>query len=176
MIPSVTQILGLFQDWSAIPETRLKEAQERGTAVHSICAAKLQGLWVPSIPEHLAGYVESFEQWVGCLNGIILVEERLTHALGFTGQPDLVAVIKGDWHSSVIDFKTPLTQNPIWRAQLSAYFRLVNDVAEIPARRCLSVRLKKDGKAPAVDEYEFNQRDFAAFVQALNAYTYFMKG
>lgn len=173
MTPSVTQILGLFQDFSRVPPDRLREAQERGTAVHAICAARLQGLWVPSIPDHLQGYIESFEQWVPFVEQIFMVEQRLHHPLGYTGQMDLLACIRGDRSPAVIDFKTPLTSNPIWRAQLSAYYRLVADTTEYKPSRTLSVRLKKDGKPPAIDAYDFNPRDFAAFIQALNAYKYF---
>ncbi len=175
--PSVTQVLSLYQDWSNIPFTVLDNAAERGTRVHQICAALVQDLWVPEIPDECRGYIESFKLWMPYIQETLLVEaELIDEDLGFCGHPDWVGKIKGDADYTVLDWKTPLAKGRLWGAQLAAYRHLALKYGGRSTMRIASLRLKKDGSAPILDEYKIDPRDMKAFQSALNAYRYFKEG
>ena len=172
-LPSVTQVLGLYQDFSGIRPDVLARAAERGTAVHRICSALVQGLWVPSIPEECRGYIESFRLWMPYIEETVLVEKELVDKkLGYRGRPDWIGRIRGDKTLTVLDWKTPLAKGRLWQAQLAAYGHLA-EVNLGPIGRIASLRLKPDGKKPILDDYRRDPHDMAAFVSALNAYRYF---
>ncbi|MBW1713854.1 MAG: hypothetical protein JRJ59_11970 [Deltaproteobacteria bacterium] len=173
-LPSVTQVLSPFADFSGVRPEVLDNAARRGRQVHAICSAIVQGLWVPEIPEDCAGYVESFRRWLPVVEKVIFCEKRLAdEALGFKGKPDLGVVIKGDKMISIPDLKTPAVKSPLWKAQLAAYKHLVEHNGYGPVGRVFSLRLKKDGGRPILDEYFGSPQDFAAFLSALNAYRCF---
>lgn len=172
--PSVTQVLGLYQDFTAISGDVLAHAAERGTLVHRICAAMVQGLWVPEIPDECQGYIDSFRKWMPYIEETVLVEPALVHkALGYRGRPDWVGRIKGDKALTIVDWKTPLAKGRLWRAQLSAYWHLAGCNIDRVVSRIASLRLKPDGSRPILDDYILDPNDIAAFVSALNAYRYF---
>jgi hypothetical protein len=177
--PSVTQVLGLYQDFSKIPPERLELACERGKDVHAYCAAYAKGFWSP-IPESGPGYCQSFREWFDeYVKEVYLVEKRITDkTLGFTGQLDLVARLKHDMWTTTIDYKTPLALQPVWAAQLSAYNHLVKIELSKPQwpSRCGSLRLDPKGKSAKFKEYSDSRRDFMAFQNALYAYKYFIGG
>jgi hypothetical protein len=171
--PSVTAILAPWTDYSTIPPNVLQAASERGTAVHKICALKIQGLW-HSVPPELAGYVKSFDDWARVVSDVILVEPEMEDAaLGYCGHPDLLVRIKGDSGLSLVDLKTPAACMPTWRPQLAAYRGLAR-INGYEISRVFSLRLAKDGGRAKVDEYTGTVgQDMAGFLSALNAYRYF---
>ena len=172
-LPTVTQVLKPWADFSMVRPEVLAMAAERGTDAHRICAAILRGLWVPSIPEDCRGFVLSFRSWLPFVQDIHLVEgELIDPALGFAGHPDMIVTLKGDSRPAVIDLKTPATKCRLWRAQLAAYKHLaiVNDWH---VNRVASLRLKRDGSRPIFDEYTDSAQDMAAFTAALNAHRWF---
>jgi hypothetical protein len=166
--PSVTEVLSKYQDFSSVPEDRLAFACERGTAVHKWCAAYARGLWIP-VPETGPGYCKSFQQWFDeYVEQVIFVErEMICNIYGFMGHPDLGCIMKGDNDISVVDLKTPIAVQQIWRAQLAAYLHLSK------TRRAFSLRLRPDGSKPLLNEYTDTKRDFQAFLAALTAHKYF---
>jgi hypothetical protein len=172
-LPSVTQVLSPWADFAGVPPAVLANAARRGSRVHAICSAHLQGLWIPEIPEDCRGYVDSFLSWAPMIEEVVLVEAELADPdLGFCGHPDLVALLKGDHILSIIDWKTPLNKGRLWRAQMAAYRHLARK-AGIPAERVMTVRLRKEGGRPLVDEYTELAPDLAAFCSALNAFRFF---
>lgn len=176
-LPSVTQVLAPFVDYSRIPEHVLTRASERGSRVHAICAARLAGLWHPPITPDVAGYVESFQRWADlAVESVTMVEPEMEDpVLGYCGHMDAILRIKGDDGESVADLKTPATAMRTWRAQLAAYRNLA-EVNGHKISRVFSLRLDKAGGRAKVDEYTgTTQADFAAFLSALNAWRY-LKG
>ena len=174
--PSVTQVLAPFTDFSMIPPDVLQAAADRGSKVHAICAGIALGEWVPKPPPELSGYISSFRQWFKYVDKVWLVEEELVdRAYGFKGHPDLAVSLIGDEDFiRVLDLKTPATKTPTWAAQIAAYNHLVGGAfpgKEI--RRSGTLRLRKDGRPPVLDEYQDSARDFQAFVSALTAWKYF---
>jgi hypothetical protein len=173
-LPSVTAILAPFVDYSRVPAHTLAQAIERGTAVHGLCSARIQGLWHAPVAEGLSGYVKSFDDWARVVSGVVLVEEELVDpVLGYCGHPDLILRIKGDAGMSLVDLKTPAACMPTWRPQLAAYRHLAESNGH-EISRVFSLRLAKDGGRAKVDEYTGTVRaDFAGFVSALNCWKFF---
>lgn len=174
MLPHVTQVLGVFSDFSAVPASRLAAAAERGSRVHAVCASILTGLWVPAIDPEWAGYIESFKKWLPYVVDVVAVECRLVDdSIGYEGTPDVICRILGDEALTVVDLKTPVTKNKLWAAQCAAYRRLSEANGYAPIKRVGTLRLKPNGGQPVFDEYQHSERDFAAFLSALNAYRWF---
>ena len=171
---SVTTVLKAYQDFSAIPVDILQAAALRGSAVHAACAAYTQGLFVPPMPEEYRGYYQSFKGWFDqYIDHPIFVEKRLEDTkFRFTGIVDLVAVMIDRRHV-VVDYKTPVTQSPWWAGQIAAYRHLVKLVIPDVEFACYSLMLRGNGRPARAVEYQRSDRDFAAFLSALNAYRYF---
>lgn len=173
MLPSVTQVLQPWADFSMVPADVLEIAANRGTDVHRICAALSLGLWPGDIPDDCAGYVESFRAWLPFVSKVILVECHLEdRALGYCGHPDIIAIMRGDTEPAIVDLKTPASKSRLWRVQLAAYLNL-GRVNGHPINRVFSLRLRRDGARPIVDEYRDSALDFKAFLNALSAWRYF---
>ncbi len=175
-LPSVTQVLSPFSDFSGVRPEVLEHAAARGTKVHAVCAAYAQGLWVPKLDPEVQPYFDSFRRWFDAMvdgeaNGVEL--EVISKAHGYVGHLDLAVSIRGDEGVSIIDIKTPATKNRLWSAQLAAYRVAYEEHWGRAAIRVASLRLKKDGSRAIFDEYTTSAQDFAAFLSALNAYRWF---
>lgn len=174
--PSVTEILGVYADFSRVPEDVLRNAALRGTAVHQACAAIAQGLWVPSLPDDAAPYVQSFKAWLPLVDTFYAVEQEITDpTYGYVGHPDLIVRLNGEEFARVVDLKTPVTKNRLWAAQIAAYNNLATQILPggLPIKRSGTLRLSPHGKLPKYDEYRDSAQDFHAFLCALTAYKYF---
>lgn len=174
-IPSVTKVLSPWSDFSMIPPDVLAMASERGSMVHRACGAMAKGVWAPQVPQEYAGYVESFSIWFRqAVVEALLVEPELVHPVyGYCGHPDLIVRIKGDNAYSLLDLKTPAVAYKSWRVQLAAYRELAN-ANDCPIGRVFSVRLKKDGKLPIVNEFTGSTSgDFSIFLSCLQAWKFF---
>lgn len=173
-LPSVTQILSPFADFSGIPPAVLAAAADRGTRVHRYCAALARDLWTPQIDPDCVGYVHSFKDWYErAVEEAVLVEGELIHqGHGFKGHPDLIGRIRGDGALTLVDYKTPAGKNPMWRAQLAGY-SILAEGAGYEVKRAMSVRLRPDGGRPIVDEYLLEAGDVKAFLAALTAWRFF---
>jgi len=181
MLPSVTQILGLFQSWDHISPGILAEAAARGTAVHSYCATYAQSFYV--IATQYEGYFRSFKNWFNqYVDSVILIETRLDHPVyQYTGKIDLVCRMKHNNGAVLVDYKTSTVANKIWMAQLAAYRALISNVIvrkfyETPSL-VGSLLLDKDGGAARFVSYNNDDLDdaFNAFLNALFAFKYFGK-
>lgn len=145
----------------------LEAAAERGTAVHRLCVGVARRLFV-HVPPELSGYVASFKTWWPVVEELIAAEEEMVEPkLGYVGHPDLVVRIRGDQGLTVVDLKTPVVLGKTWACQLAAYSHMVG------ASRILSLRLKRDGSRPIINEFTDNGHHFAAFCAALSAWRYF---
>ena len=173
-MPSVTEILGPYSDFSHIPAKRLEAAASRGTAVHDACANIARGLMVMNITEEIKGYVESYRRWFDFMaDEVLLIEERLVDtALLYHGEPDLLIKAK---HGEIIliDNKTPVQLQTTWKLQLAGYRNLVVVNKNIIPDKVGSLRLHPDGGIAKLDYYENSLQDFNYFLQALNLYRLF---
>lgn len=173
LMPSVTQVLSPWSDFSRIPPSVLEAAALRGTAVHDVCATIARGLPVLSIPLEAEGYVASFQRWFDLVVAdVLLVEERLIDMdFLYHGEPDLIIRAR---HGEIIlvDNKTPVQLVKSWRLQLAAYNHLAGKNGIVPDK-VASLRLHPEGKVARMDYYDNNGRDFALFLSALNLYRFF---
>lgn len=173
---SVTEIISPLADYSMVPDDILEQAQIRGTIVHQACANYAKKIWTP-IPEECRGYFKSFKNWFdNYVEKVMAVEVELVDKdYQFCGHPDLIAKIKGDLSLSLIDLKTPVTHQKIWRLQLAAYYYLAIK-GDYQIKRIFSLRLDANGGNPKIQEYtESYNQDFAVFLSMLNVYR-FLKG
>ena len=175
-LPSVTQVLGVYQDFSKVPADVLQYAQNRGSLVHKICGCIARGVpYLGEIPPDHAGYVLSFRNWFDtAVEEVVLVEERLyDYDLGYHGKPDLIVRIKGDRFLTLPDLKTPQAVYPVWAAQCAAYRNLARK-NDHDVQRQGSLRLDPHGGRAKLTEYMDDTRDMAAFSAALTAHRYFI--
>ena len=172
---SVTTVLGKYFDKSRIPKAALEKAAPRGSKAHSaaLCYAMKAYSRHAKDPE-IVGYLESFRAWFDeYVETVIFAEVRFFNdPLRFKGKPDLgCRLISGE--SVVVDYKTPITESPLWRIQLSGYLDLVKkDYPEIT--RGMVLMLDPFGRPAKAKTYEESARDFAAFVAALQAHRYIL--
>ncbi len=174
LFPRVTEVLSPWTDFSMIPPDVLRAAAERGTAVHDACAAYALGLPVIGLRDDAAPYVESFKRWHShVVEHVILCEQRITDEdFGYHGEPDLLVKSKSQ-EIILLDLKTPVTKTKTWRIQLAAYTNLCRKLLDMKIDRVGSLRLSPEGKTPKMDYYEYQDKDFAIFVSALNCYRFF---
>ena len=170
-IYSVTEVLGKYFDWSKIPDQILAKACQRGSVIHSGCAAMALGGYVGRVPELYSGYLHSFDQWFEAnVVETVLCEHRITcNALGFTGRFDFVfRLYSGEL--ALVDIKTPAALGSSWGCQLAAYDYLLK-LEDVTVDCILSLRLKLRGGAALGQRYEGNRaNDFNVFLSALNAH------
>lgn len=172
--PSSTEILSPWFD----KEWFTEEHSERGQIVHAALSTHLLGVWSAPIKTDYQGYVDSGKRWIDLMvEKVILVEERMIDKeLGYCGQPDLIAILRGDTDICLCDWKTSVAKHISWRPQIASYRNLAVEDKEIITNRGISIRLNKDGKKPLVDEYRGFQNDFNIFKSALTTYKFFKGG
>lgn len=176
IIPSVTQCINPWVDFSKIPPDRLDYASQRGIEVHRSCLAYAKGL-LPILNSDYQGYLDSFLRWHGSHFTLIMGEERLVDEdLGYSGTPDLFGMFGGH-QTALIELKTPVTAQKSWRLQLAAYSKLIQkkfrDIYPDAPELIGSLQLNPDGKVPKMIWYEKGMEDFNLFLSALNLYRFF---
>lgn len=119
----------------------LKEACDRGTAVHSRIENHLMGI-PATIPEAYQGFWDSIRPALANVSDIQLIEGAVWHPSGFAGSVDCVGSWKGQ--PAIIDWKTSgKAKLPGWiddyRQQTSAYCAAVNRVYGLRLNRAVIV-------------------------------------
>jgi len=177
---SVTRALGAFSDFSMIPPHILEMAAQRGTDVHRACASYSLGLFIPRMESDRMGFFESFKGWFETyvLNVFYVEIEVIHEAYQYLGHLDLVCELI-DHRFMVVDYKTPVTESPTWKAQLAAYkepvdIRMIKEYGRA-TDGSMVLQLNKEGKPAKAITYQYQDSDFAAFLSALNASRYFKK-
>ena len=167
---SVTTALSPFVDFSKVPPERLQWAAQRGTNLHMCFAAHAQNLLVPRLPEDHQLFFDSFRRWFDrYVHSVIWVEKELRDTTYlFHGHPDILCTLQSS-EVVIVDYKTPVTESPTWKAQLAAYGHLAN------VDKAMVLQPHPEGKEAKAIRYENQKSDFAAFLNALTAYRYFMK-
>lgn len=141
IVPSVTQVLGILNDFRGVPTEVLERSAEFGRHVHLAVDLMLRGVldW-DSLDAALLPYVNGARRFVEESGlAVIASEMRVYHkALRFAGTLDLLAEWKG--LRSVFDFKTgqiPRTVGP----QTSAYALAHDHMESLPVKRRYCVQL-----------------------------------
>jgi len=177
-IPSVTEVLGCFTDFSMINPAVLKHACDRGTKTHNAIAAHLSGLWVSTLDDEVQPYFDSFRRWADImLDRVILVEnEGICDCYNFMGHYDAVVILKGEDRPTLIDWKSPISGNRTWICQCSAYCHLAEKHSKVPVNRCGCVMLSPKGKTAKMQDYTSHRNEaFSVFLAALTAFKWLKK-
>ena len=159
----------------AVRPDLLEIACRRGTDVHTACLAHAGNSFFFDIKPELQGYYDSFMLWFNKMVDTVIDVEPLWEdgKWGYCGSPDLLLILRGEQDISIWDLKTSKSAGRTWCAQLSSYKNLALANGYDRIGRVGSLRLKEDGAMPLADEYQYSDRDFAAFLAALTAYRYF---
>ena len=167
---SVTTALSPFIDWSKVPPKRLEYAAQRGTNLHMCFSAYAQNLLIPALPADHQGYFDSFRRWFDkYVQSVLWVEKELIdEKYGYIGHPDILCILVSN-EIVIVDYKTPVTESPTWKAQIAAYCRLAN------IDKGMVLQPHPDGWEARAIRYQNTAADFAAFLNALFAYRYFVK-
>jgi hypothetical protein len=189
--PRVSEIIGkqTEKEMRAIPVDALVNAAVRGTKVHDYCAAHLLGLWLPEIEPEYQPYVDAFTKWANdniyqvCYTNTRLYDDEKR----FTGEFDIIAVLKGSKRIALLDIKTSSSVSTSWAVQLAAYKHLC-DINGYDVEAVMNIHLKKTKaatfdtggilltppKVKAVEIAHLNLTPFwQIFTSALTCYDYF---
>ena len=175
-MPSVTEILGVYNDFSRVPKDRLQAAADRGTRVHHACAAIANGIHLFRPDNDIDGYVDSFRKWFDNVEDVLLCEKELYHSIyEYHGHPDLVIKFFGETCYRVVDIKTPIKASPTWPSQIAAYERLVLDLYRpIKLDHSGTLSLAANGTEAKFTDYSKTRlSNWLNFLAALQAYKAF---
>lgn len=149
-----------------------------GISLHHICRLfnRDQSFGILATSQ-LGRMFDSYRKWFEMAIDTVVETEQLVvnKKFGYAGTFDLLAVLKGDVVSSVIDLKTSKDFWPTMALQLAAYREALLEEGKKVDRR-LVVRIDKlETEKLQVKEYTEHARDFNAFLAALNLFRYFEK-
>jgi len=173
----VTSIIGAFTDWSKIPEDVLERKKDIGTCTHRIIELMLQGKELGVIPEDIEGYIESFDRfWTDYSHNFdestMRLEERLwcdNHKI--TGKPDMI--IKKNDKTFILDWKTSAGMYSSYDLQAAAYCYLAIESGYSNVDQPMFIRLRIDGKKPALTKFSNFESSLEMFFKCLDVYRYF---
>jgi len=174
---TVTTVLKSYGvDIASLPErvqAQFEMGADRGTRVHSYLKAYAQGAWAP-VDGDIEGYCASGARWIDLnVKKVILVEERLyDDTWHFSGQPDLV-IEHVDGDIVLVDWKSALGLDPLWKGQIRAYKHLIEKNKDITIDRAGSLRPRADGSNALFNQINLKHTDLEAFLCALKAQYYF---
>lgn len=186
-MPRQSEILKPWVDERWFTETD----RERGLAVHRAINGYIRGLYVPSLISIHQGYFNSFGKWAysmikdtayaeGWINDAFgqtvafplwRWHGPLVSKLGFTGTPDFIGLLTGDEGISVVDWKTSLSIQKAWQLQVSGAYRICAEDNGFAVKRCLTLRLDKEGGQAKVTEYG-DRMDIAFFCKHLDCWRF----
>jgi len=167
----VTDVLNLYFDHSSIRDDLLDAASERGKFVHLWAKNYSKGIWTPITYDEYRGYLESFRDWFDkYVVKVFFVEKRFDDPdLGFTGQPDLGCILRGESDPLIVDYKTSAMTQKVWLCQVSAYIELARKNG-IPVKRGGSLKLNGEGRSAKFVPVDYSAEAFSIFLSALNAH------
>lgn len=166
----ITTILYPFSGLDQIDPTVVQRAGFRGTKVHKICEAIVEGLGELGVDEESFPYVESFKQWWSKGHDVVAMEKRFYDDKNqITGQSDLI--LKSDSGLVIVDLKTSHSPSKTWQIQGCAYAYLAkSDGFDIKSIQFL--HLSKKGKEPKIHEYAV---DDDLFLSVFKTWKHFYK-
>jgi hypothetical protein len=165
----VTEVLSPFSGLSKIDPMVLQNAADRGALVHQIIEGIEQGFGKENVPEHVEGYIQSYETWADGKDFLPAQKRLCDSNLMITGLVD--AIYREGNDLVLVDYKTPARESKTWELQGSAYSHLCKIIGYNIAR-IEFVKLDKRGKYPEIFRY---QENMAMFRKALDCYRYFFE-
>lgn len=166
----ISSVLSPFSGLNHIPKDVLTKAADRGTKVHAICDAIIEGVGLSCIEPELQGYIDSFNQWNYDKKFIEKPSRLFCDKHTITGEIDGIYKDKnGDL--VLFDLKTPQKESKSWIYQASAYSYLCKENG-YEICRLEFIQLSKTGKDAKIYHYE---EDFKTFLECLKLYNIFFK-
>lgn len=169
VLPSVTQVLQILQDFGGVPADVLERAREFGSHVHTAVDLDNRGeLDEDSLDPALRPCLEAWRKFRADTGAVVVASElRLADSvLGYAGTLDTLLVIRS--RHALVDVKTGLVPRTVG-PQLAAYDHLLRANGRPRPTRRLCVQLCADGyrvhdcKDPA---------DWPVFMSALNCHKF----
>lgn len=174
-LPSVTQVLGILNDWSGIPPAVLEAARDFGANLHAAINLYNRGeLDKASVDAPLVPYLDGWEAFLDQSGAVVIASEQPVYhpSLGYAGTPDVVL----DWNGRIVvpDIKSthavPRTVGPQTAAYAEAWWYTNGARGRRPERYCIHLQ---DGK------YQLHKRndpaDWSMFLSCLNVFKYLEK-
>ncbi|MDP4120530.1 MAG: hypothetical protein Q8876_05690 [Bacillota bacterium] len=165
----VTAALAPLSGLNMINPEVLANACARGTEIHKLCDAVIEGFGTPEVHDDWRGYLNSFLLFEQGKKFMRKPPRLFCDKYMITGEID--GLYKDGDEIILFDLKTPLRESKTWCLQLSAYWHLCK-VNDIKVEKIIAVKLDKNGKPPKIFEYKI---DFEAYVECLNVYNRFFK-
>ena len=172
----VTDVLKPFSNFSHIDPDTLVRAADRGSRVHVLCESYANGLFITHVDEDCKCYFDEFRRWFDqTVIKVLHTETRLnSKKYRISGAFDMVAILRGDIMPSLVDFKTPQTEQSSWRLQTAAY-KMLCEEAGINVDRRICLQLPKQDCYAKVIEYLDYETDRDLYLKALELYRFFEK-
>lgn len=175
LLPSVTRILGILNDWTGIPPAVLEAAREFGANLHAaIDLYNRDELDESSVDPALVPCLNAWKTFLSDSGAVVIASEHpVYHAkYGYAGKPDVVL----EWKNRIVlpDLKSthavPHTVGPQTAAYAEAWWYMNGARGRRPERYCIHL---KDGK------YALHKRDdpadWSMFLSCLNVFNYLEK-
>lgn len=159
----VTNVLYPFSGLEKIDPNIVAHAAERGTKVHQICEAIIDGLGEHGVDDETRGYVDSFKQWWEKGHEVLMMEERFwDDEFNITGKVDLI--LKTADGLAIVDLKTSSRPSKTWQAQGSAYAYLAKKAGH-DIQKIFFLHLNKYGKEAKIYEYPVDDSFFLTILR-----------
>jgi hypothetical protein len=172
MYARVSDVLGPFVDFSAIPPEVLQRKAALGTRVHDAINQDIQGN-LPVIGLQDQGYFQSFERWRTALKPVFLITEKrmyCDHKM-LTGCIDALIKLEGHDQHILVDWKTSVSESPTtWPMQAMLYWYLLDRTGIVVSKNVLFVKLDRDGGFPKVYQYKLDSNFLTTCLQAVDEY------
>jgi hypothetical protein len=171
IIPSVTQILGILQDFGGVPADVLDRAAEFGTHVHHACALdNARQLDEAALDPGLLPYLAQWRRFLAESGGVVLAsEQRVYHpGLHYAGTLDALVSIRGK--VALVDIKTGQLPRTVG-AQTIAYEEAYSSDSDNP--HCIRRRMCVQLTADAYKTHPLtNHADWPLFQSCLNVWRF----
>ena len=163
-VPSVTKILSVVQDFSAIPPEQLRIASEWGSAVHEYLRLYDAGeLDLKKADPRMLPIIDSWERLKvarGWVDPVISEQPFYSKRYGYAGTPD--RLFKAGSKYTLLDIKTG--EGNFANMQTAAYLQLIKeDYANLNQVERMKVHLDFDGKMKS-EIYQNFKADFNDFL------------
>ena len=159
VLPSVTQVLSVLDQYEGVPPSVLEAAREFGQHVHAACDLDNRGvLDEDALDPALAPYLAGWRKYRAD-SGLVIVESELRlhdARLGYAGTCDVLGELRGQ--QVVIDIKSGLVPKTVG-AQCAAYAHAL----KVRRRYCVQL-LPNDYRVHALTDAS----DFSLFISCLN--------
>lgn len=173
LLPSVTAVLSIVNDFDRIPRAILENARDRGERLHkAVNLYNRDDLDMDSIDDETREDVHAWARFLRESGAVVIASESPVYheQFGYAGTPDVVL----DWNGRIVipDLKSTYSVPRTVGAQTAAYAEAYRSMhaGRRPERYCIHV---KDGNYKAHKRND--PADWALFLSCLNVHKFLEK-